>query len=142
MWFRFGRWSLMLPVPILKHIFLLIHWLFFPVVRLATGVQLLPSTQVGPGLVLLHYGPTVINPRSRIGSNVTFYHCVTLAADWDMSSPTVEDGVLVGVNSTLFGGVTVGKESMIGAGAVVTRDIPPRSIAGGVPAKVIRSLDE
>lgn len=142
MWFRFGRWAHLMPVPVVKHGLLLLHWIFFPLIRLGTGVQLLPRTVVGPGLVLLHYGPTVINPRSRIGSHVTFYHCVTLAADSDMSSPTIEDGVLVGVNCTIFGGVTIGRESMIGAGAVVTRDIPPRSIAGGVPARVIRSLDE
>src|SRR5687768_614370 len=84
MWFRFGRWALLLPVPIAKHFLLAIHWLFFPAVRALTGVQLLPSTQVGPGLVLFHYGPTVINPRSRIGANVTMYHGVTLAADHDM----------------------------------------------------------
>lgn len=141
MWFRFGRWSHCLPLPVLRHLLLAIHWIFFPAVRWITGVQLLPSTQVGPGLVLLHYGPTVINPRSKIGSHVTFYHCVTLAADWDLSCPTVEDGVLIGVNAVLFGGVTVGQDSMIGAGAVVTRDIPRKSIAGGVPAKVIRSQE-
>lgn len=141
MWFRFGRWAHLLPVPVIKHLLLLVHWLLFPFVRWGTGIQLLPRTPVGHGLVLLHYGPTIVNPRSKIGSNVTLYHCVTLAADSDMSCPTIEDGVLIGVNCVVFGAVTIGRDSMIGAGAVVTRDIPPRSIAGGVPARVIRSLD-
>ena len=50
----------------------------------------------------------------------------------------VEDDVWLGIGSTVLDGVTIGKGSVIGAGAVVTKDIPPYSIAVGVPAKVIK----
>lgn len=50
----------------------------------------------------------------------------------------IEDDVWLGVGSTVLDGVTIGKGSVIGAGAVVTKDIPPYSIAVGVPAKVIK----
>ena len=43
---------------------------------------------------------------------------------------------------TVCGGVTIGAGSIITAGAVVTRDIPPNSIAAGVPARVLRQIDE
>lgn len=49
----------------------------------------------------------------------------------------IEDDVWVGANVTILKGVTVGRGSVIAAGAVVTRSVPPYSIAGGVPAKVI-----
>lgn len=53
---------------------------------------------------------------------------------------TIADGVWVGVGSTVLPGVTIGAKSVIAAGAVVTEDIPPRVLAGGVPARVIRNL--
>jgi acetyltransferase-like isoleucine patch superfamily enzyme len=52
---------------------------------------------------------------------------------------TIEDDVWIGARVVVVAGVTIGKGSIIGAGAVVTRDIPPYSIAAGVPARVIRS---
>jgi acetyltransferase-like isoleucine patch superfamily enzyme len=51
---------------------------------------------------------------------------------------TVRRGVWVGAGVKITAGVEIGEESAIGAGAVVTRDIPPRSVAAGVPARVLR----
>ncbi len=53
----------------------------------------------------------------------------------------IEDGVMIGEHAVILPGVTIGRNSWIGANAVVTADIPPYSIAAGVPAKVIRRLD-
>ena len=50
----------------------------------------------------------------------------------------VENDVWIGCNVTLLAGVTVGRGAIIAAGAVVSKDVPPYAIAGGVPAKVIR----
>jgi len=52
----------------------------------------------------------------------------------------VEDEVWIGFNVVVLPGVRVGTQSIIGAGAVVTKDVPPRSVAVGNPARVIRSL--
>lgn len=52
---------------------------------------------------------------------------------------TIEDNVWLGANSTILGGVTIGEGSIIAAGAVVNKNIPPFSIAAGIPAKVIKS---
>lgn len=51
----------------------------------------------------------------------------------------IEDDVWIGASCTILAGVTVGRGSIVAAGSVVTKDIPPYSIAGGSPAKVIRS---
>lgn len=51
----------------------------------------------------------------------------------------IEDDVWIGARAVVLPGVTIGRGSIIAAGAVVTRDVPPYSIAGGVPAKVLRS---
>jgi acetyltransferase-like isoleucine patch superfamily enzyme len=52
------------------------------------------------------------------------------------------DGSFVGLRAILLPGVTVGPESIVGAGSVVTRDVPPRTVAAGAPARVLCSLEE
>ena len=54
----------------------------------------------------------------------------------------IEDDVWVGANCTITSGVRLGKHSVIAAGAVVTKDVPPYSLAAGVPAKVIKRYNE
>lgn len=54
---------------------------------------------------------------------------------------TLEDDVWVGAKASIMPGVTVGRGSIVGTGAVVTQDVPPWTVVGGVPAKVLRSLD-
>lgn len=55
--------------------------------------------------------------------------------------PTIKRGVQIGCNCTLRPGVVIGEYSLIGAGSVVTKDIPPRSLAYGNPARVVKSID-
>ena len=63
--------------------------------------------------------------------------------DWDIVAPiTVEDNVYIGVRAIVMPGVTIGRNSVIGAGSIVTRDIPPNSVAVGIPARVIKGTDE
>lgn len=54
----------------------------------------------------------------------------------------IEDDVWIGTQAVLLPGVTIGKMSVVGAGSVVARDVPPFSVVAGVPAKIIRRLDE
>lgn len=62
--------------------------------------------------------------------------------DCGMSAPvTIEDDVFIGMNCIILKGVTIGARSIIAAGSVVTKSIPPDCIAGGNPAKVIKYLD-
>lgn len=63
--------------------------------------------------------------------------------DLEYAAPiTIEDGCWLCSSATICGGVTIGKNSIVAAGAVVLRDVPPNSIVGGVPARVIRTVDE
>ena len=63
--------------------------------------------------------------------------------DLEYSEPiTIKDGCWICSGVTVCGGVTIGENSIVAAGAVVTRDVPPNSIAAGVPARVIREIDD
>jgi hypothetical protein len=87
-----------------------------------------------------------------VGANCTItdtdFHPLDLAArlaqplDGSTAPVIIEDGVFIGMQSLILKGVTIGARSVIGAGSVVTRDIPPDVIAAGNPAAVIRSLSE
>jgi UDP-2-acetamido-3-amino-2,3-dideoxy-glucuronate N-acetyltransferase len=57
--------------------------------------------------------------------------------DWKMESTRVRRGASIGSNATIVAGVTVGERALVGAGAVVTKDVPDYAIVAGVPAKVI-----
>lgn len=54
----------------------------------------------------------------------------------------IRDNTIIGMNSIILPGVTIGPDCVIGAGSVVTRDIPPGTVAAGVPAKVLMSLED
>jgi acetyltransferase-like isoleucine patch superfamily enzyme len=61
-------------------------------------------------------------------------------ADWKVVPTLVKRGASIGSNATILGGITIGENSLIGAGSVVTRDIPDNTIAAGNPARIIRKL--
>jgi acetyltransferase-like isoleucine patch superfamily enzyme len=56
----------------------------------------------------------------------------------EFAAVTLEDGCDIGINATLLPGVTVGRGAQVGAGAVVTRDVPPHAVVAGNPARVLR----
>lgn len=61
--------------------------------------------------------------------------------DWVCIPTLVKQGVSIGSNVTILCGVTIGERAMVGAGSVVTRDIPPGAVVAGNPARVIRYLN-
>jgi UDP-2-acetamido-3-amino-2,3-dideoxy-glucuronate N-acetyltransferase len=61
-------------------------------------------------------------------------------SDWKVVPTIVKRGVSIGTSTTILCGVTIGENSIIGAGSVVTKNIPPNVIAFGVPAKVIKEI--
>ena len=61
-------------------------------------------------------------------------------ADWTCKPTLVKRGASIGSGATLLCGITIGESAVIGAGSVVTKDVPPHAVAAGNPAKVLRML--
>jgi acetyltransferase-like isoleucine patch superfamily enzyme len=86
-----------------------------------------------------------VGDRVRIGDYAAIhdsdYHAVSAVVPVRVQPIIVEDDVWVGRRAVIMPGVRIGKGSVVASGAVVTRSVPPRSLAAGVPARVIRELD-
>lgn len=63
-------------------------------------------------------------------------------ADWKVEKTVVKDGASIGSGATILGSLTIGENSIVGAGSVVTKDVPPNVIVAGNPARVFRSIGE
>lgn len=97
------------------------------------GIDVAMATQIGGGLYMPH-GYVVINGTAKIGKNVTILQYCTIGDE----GAEIEDGVAIGAGSSVIGAVHIGKNAVIGAGAVVVKDIPDNAVAVGVPARVIK----
>lgn len=105
------------------------------------GIEVPARLEIGPGLVIPHTQGTILG-AARIGRNVTIYQQVTLGAkmgdyDYDLSQrPVVEDGAIITAGAKVLGPIVVGKNSIVGANAVVLNDVPEDALALGVPARM------
>jgi acetyltransferase-like isoleucine patch superfamily enzyme len=61
--------------------------------------------------------------------------------DWICVPTLVKEGASIGSGSTILCGITIGRNAIVGAGAVVTKDVPENTVVAGVPARIIRKLD-
>jgi len=87
-----------------------------------------------------------------IGHNVTFINdklprsinddgSMQTEEDWKVVETYIKKGASIGSSATILCGITVGEKAIVGAGAVVTKDVPPNSVVAGVPAKIIKSIN-
>ena len=100
-------------------------------------------------LVILDCAKVTIGDNVLIGPNVGIYtaghplHFELRNEEWEFACPiTIEDNVWIGGNVVLNPGVTVGRNSVVGSGSVVTKDIPANVVAAGNPCRVIREITE
>ena len=115
--------------------------------RFFTGIEIHPKAKIGKNLFIDHGMGVVIGETSEISDNVTIYHNVTLGgispsinSNEQRNSkrhPTLKDNVVVGSGAQILGPVIIGKNSLIGANAVITKDVAEKSIMVGNPAKKI-----
>lgn len=75
--------------------------------------------------------PRAVNPDGSMQSE----------KDWAVVPTVVKCGASIGSNTTVLGGVTIGENAIVGAGSVVTKDVPPNTIVAGNPARVFRQIN-
>ncbi len=107
---------------------------------IGNGVHINYGVSVG-ATKSIHIGDRVrLGPYSRIVDS-DFHDVYNRAQPAEPKPIVIEDDVWVGMHAIILPGVRLGKACVVGSGSVVTKDVPPFTVVGGVPAKVIRTLD-
>ena len=120
--------------------------------KIGTFVEIQKGTHVGKNCKISSHSflceGVTIEDEVFIGHNVTFINDKYPEAtnkdgslqndnDWNCVPTIIKKGASIGSGSTLLCGITIGSKAIVGAGSVVTKDIPDNAIAAGVPAKII-----
>ena len=140
---RYGNWRMDVRPRILRLPFSLLYRVLQKCVEWTCGISLLYTVRVGRRVHIWHHSGMILGARSigddcHIRQNTTFG--VARLGDPVTHRPVIGDRVEIGVGAVIVGPITIGSDSVIGANAVVLQDIPPYSVAVGVPAKVVKSL--
>jgi putative colanic acid biosynthesis acetyltransferase WcaB len=133
------RWPAPIGLPVILLYRLMSEWLL--------GFDLPWQTEVGARLRLHHGYALVVHPATILGADCTLRHSTTLGTQdptgvSSENAPRLGDGVDVGCHVLILGSVEVGDGARIGAGAVVVKDVPPRSVVAGSPARVIGEVED
>jgi serine O-acetyltransferase len=134
LWFyRINHW-------LWKHHFYLLGRALSQFGRFLTGIEIHPGAQIGRRLFIDHGMGVVIGETTIIGDDVTLYQGVTLGGtgkEHGKRHPTIGDNVVIGGGAKILGNIKVGNNCRVGAGSVVTRDVPDDSTVVGVPGHII-----
>ena len=101
------------------------------------GAEIGAGTMIDMGAVL--GGRATVGQHSHVGAGAVLAGVVEPAS---ATPVTIGDNVLIGANAVVIEGVQVGDNAVIAAGAIVTKDVPANTVVAGVPAKVIKEIDE
>ena len=136
--YRFGRWRygihnrwLRLPFSILYKILKLLS-------QILTGIDLPCEVTVGRRFKIEHFGDIIISGDTVFGDDVVIRNGVTvgLKRTNERGAPVIGNRVDIGAGAKILGPIRIGDDVAIGANAVVLQDVPPHSLAIGVPAQI------
>ena len=100
-----------------------------------TGADIPLTSRIGGGLVMPHPNGIVIHPDAIIGPNCLIFQQVTIGNNQGL--PRIGGHVDIGAGAKVIGPVTIGNHAVIGANAVVNRDVPENRVAAGIPARLL-----
>lgn len=136
--YRFGRWRYGVRPALFRKLFSLIYRILFKVVQVLTGIELPCEVVVGKGFVIDHFGGIVISGYAKFGDDCRIRTGVVVGLSRvdEPCAPVFGSNVDIGAGAKVLGRIQIGNNVVIGANAVVLRDVPDNSIAVGVPAVI------
>jgi serine O-acetyltransferase len=109
-------------------------------IEIVTGIFFPLEAEIGEGLKIAHFGPTIFASQGSMGRNCSVSHGVTLGLagqDLERGGPVIGDRVYLGPHAIVIGRITIGDDTLVCPGAVVLRSVPPRAVVMGNPARVV-----
>lgn len=136
--YRFGRWRYTVRPLLLRKVISLVYRVAYKCVQIVTGVELPCEVEVGRNFIIDHFGGIVVSGFAKFGDDCRIRTGVVigLARVNDPCAPLIGNCVDIGAGAKVLGRIRIGNNVLIGANAVVIRDVPDNSIAVGVPATV------
>ena len=123
------------------HRYMLLARLLSQFAKFMTGIEIHPGATIGSGVFIDHGSGVVIGETAEVGNDVTIYQGVTLGGtgkDKGKRHPTIENNVMISAGAKILGPFTVGKNSKIGAGSVVLKEVPSNATVVGVPGRIVK----
>ncbi len=114
-------------------------------VKIGDCVKIQDNVMIPHGVTLCNgvfIGPSVAFTNDKYPRSINADGTLKTNSDWEMRETTIEYGASIGANATIICGVKIGKWAMVGAGSVVTKDVPDYCLVVGNPAKVVKVLDK
>ncbi|GAB3057113.1 acyltransferase [Virgibacillus ainsalahensis] len=116
------------------------NWLFRTFLRMKVGKQTAFALMVMPDVMFPE--KIIVGTNSVIGYNTTILAHEYLINEYRIGNVVIGDEVLIGANSTVLPGVTIGEKAIVSAGTLVHKDVPAGTFVGGNPMKVIYTKEE
>ena len=142
--YRFGHARHIIRNRWLRAPWYILYVLLSKWVEILCGITIGGSAIIGRRLTIEHHGGIVIHGSTRLGDDCLIRHGVTIGNSGrtdPFGAPTIGDRVEIGAGAKILGRIHIGNDVIIGANAVVIRDVPDNAIVGGVPARLIRMRD-
>jgi serine O-acetyltransferase len=139
--YRFGHARFVIRNKFVRAPWTILYLILNKLVEVFCGMVIGATAQIGRRLSIEHHGCIVIHGAAVIGDDCLLRHGVTIGntgLDDPLGAPVIGSRVQFGAGAKVLGRVRVGNDVIIGANAVVVRDIPDFAIVGGVPARVIK----
>ena len=130
-WFRLGSWLKQKRVPFIP------GWTQRYIYR-RFGLEISIGADIAGGLYIAHPIGSVIMVE-RMGQNCSIIAAVTIGMRNEYAFPVIGDHVFIGAGARVLGGITLGDQAIVGANAVVIKDVPSGVTVVGVPAKDVRT---
>ena len=137
--YRFGSWVVQIKWKFLR---IPLYIIYFPIKRfmeILTSVEMSEYAVIDGGFCIAHTGNVVIGHHTTIGKNTSMHQGVTIggAGSGNRKFPVIGDRVYFGAGCKIIGPIKIGNDVVIGANAVVTKDVPDNAVVVGIPAKVL-----
>ncbi len=136
--YRFGRWRYRIQNRWLRLPFSILYKILKLLSQILTGIDLPCEVTVGRRFKIEHFGDIIISGDTVFGDDVVIRNGVTvgLKRTNERGAPVIGNRVDIGAGAKIIGPIRIGDDVTVGANAVVLQDVPPNSLAIGVPAQI------
>jgi serine O-acetyltransferase len=141
---RFGNWRMGLKPRVLRAPCTVLYRTLATSVNWGFGIKLDYTVKLGRRVRIWHHGGMILGARS-IGDDVHIRQNTTFGVanrTQPLAKPVIGDRVDIGCGAAILGQIRIGHDSVVGANAVVVRDVPAHSLVVGVPGRVVKNLAE